>query len=202
MKRKKGIIVLAVAVCCAVCLAVGCSPKEPTPVQPSGGGSTEPAAFAWSPDTDCSVCHAKSEDSFADASCLAATHVSMKDNCTFCHTDTAKLAEIHANADSDTSFVKRLYFTVVEEKVCLGCHDAKDVLAAKTADSTVLTDRNGTVMNPHAVPSNDYHDTITCGDCHLMHSAGTAKDEALSFCYDCHHGQVFECGTCHEIRKK
>ena len=32
-------------------------------------------------------------------------------------------------------------------------------------------------------------------------SATTATQEALPFCYCCHHGQTFECGTCHEIKK-
>ena len=79
---------------------------------------------------------------------------------------------------------------------CTTCHNPDDVKAA-TEDSVVLTDENGTVVNPHDLPEGADHAKIDCLDCHTAHKAQEASETALNTCTGCHHTGVFECGTCH-----
>ena len=85
---------------------------------------------------------------------------------------------------------------------CTTCHNPDDVKAA-TEGSTVLTDINGTVVNPHERPDGEAHDEnpATCTDCHNNHSKDLSKD-AMKYCAQCHHRGIFQCGTCHEIRER
>ena len=77
-------------------------------------------------------------------------------------------------------------------------HGSQEDLAAKTEACAILTDANGTVVNPHALPENEDHTTIDCGSCHSMHSDDTIEDTAKKACKGCHHMDVYECNTCHE----
>lgn len=70
-------------------------------------------------------------------------------------------------------------------------------LAETTAQSTVLTDKHGTVCNPHALPQNSSHDTIACVSCHKVHDDVTLERRSELTCLNCHHDEVYECGTCH-----
>ena len=58
--------------------------------------------------------------------------------------------------------------TAVDDAVCASCHNAAD-LAAKTTESAVLTDSEGTVVNPHDLPENEDHAATKCTSCHKMH---------------------------------
>lgn len=75
----------------------------------------------------------------------------------------------------------------------------KTQLAAATASSEVLTDAEGTVVNPHDVPVNKSHDALVCIDCHKLHDAepDPAKTAGKK-CVSCHHDNVYECYTCHD----
>lgn len=71
-------------------------------------------------------------------------------------------------------------------------------LIEATADSTVLTDSNGTVVNPHDLPAVKDHDGIECATCHKIHDPEPdAPKVASKKCLTCHHDGVYECYTCH-----
>lgn len=71
-------------------------------------------------------------------------------------------------------------------------------LISATAACTVLTDENGTTVNPHDLPAVEDHASITCVTCHKGHSDDTIEESAVKACALCHHENVFECYTCHE----
>lgn len=80
---------------------------------------------------------------------------------------------------------------------CASCHDLDDIREA-TKDSAVLTDVNGTVVNPHDLPEVAEHAEVVCAGCHKTHEVteSTAKSAARA-CASCHHADVYECYTCH-----
>ena len=83
----------------------------------------------------------------------------------------------------------------IENELCFTCHGSYEALAEKTADGTVLTDKTGTVVNPHAIPANGEHnEEPACKNCHKMHGDSDPQE----YCRSCHHADVYECGTCHE----
>ena len=128
----------------------------------------------------------------------AAMHVQdFSFTCITCHEDNDKLAQGHNKLNSG-KVAKRLKKTSIESKICLACHNM-ETLAKATADVDVLTDSNGTIVNPHDLPVNDSHAGITCSSCHKAHQAGekALADTAYTTCISCHHEAVFECGTCH-----
>lgn len=188
--------------------------------RPSRSGATSSSAIQWSIDLDCSTCHATefallkpAEPAAADAAIpsksdiaepvgtghegYAAQHVAdFGLTCVSCHEDSDKLADAHKKLDSGKE-ATRLKKTSVSQELCLGCHNADD-LAKATADSTTLTDDNGTVINPHDIPEGSEHGTLVCTDCHKVHEQEKTLDQtAKTTCTSCHHAGVFECGTCH-----
>lgn len=80
---------------------------------------------------------------------------------------------------------------------CASCHSLDDIREA-TKDSAVLTDVNGTVVNPHDLPEVAEHAEVVCASCHKTHAVAesTAKNAARA-CASCHHADVYECYTCH-----
>ena len=88
--------------------------------------------------------------------------------------------------------------TAIDEQACLACHGSYEELAAKTADSAVLTDAKGTVVNPHARPAGEGHAGQTCADCHALHSGEPVQETAPEFCISCHHTNDYQCHTCHQ----
>lgn len=116
--------------------------------------------------------------------------------CASCHSD-AKLPDLHENATADSKMPKKLKKTDVSEELCLGCHGSSEELAGLTEGCTLLTDDNGTVVNPHALPDVPDHDPIECTDCHAVHNGKTVEETAPAKCLSCHHENVYECGTCH-----
>ena len=117
--------------------------------------------------------------------------------CSMCHTDADALAETHENAEDLTALPKRLS-KKIEDETCLTCHGSKEALAEATADSDVLTDTNGTTVNPHALPETASHESIKCVDCHRVHTDKDPAETANQKCMSCHHQNVYECYTCHE----
>ena len=90
--------------------------------------------------------------------------------------------------------IKRLE-SPIENELCFTCHGSYEALAEKTADGTVLTDKTGTVVNPHAIPANGEHnEEPACKNCHKMHGDSDPQE----YCRSCHHADVFECYTCHD----
>ena len=94
-----------------------------------------------------------------DAACLAATHAAEGTTCATCHTDESGLASAHENATPDEAKKRatKLRSTTIDEAACLSCHGSYEELAAKTADLALLTDSEGTTVNPHAMPENEDH---------------------------------------------
>lgn len=127
----------------------------------------------------------------------AAMHVADLDfDCATCHMDSDKLAKAHKRLNSGKA-ATTLKKTSVGSEICLTCHDTAS-LAEATQECTILTDSEGTTVNPHDLPEVDEHASIVCVDCHEAH----ATDESLAAssratCGSCHHAGVYECGTCH-----
>lgn len=178
----------------------GCAPQEPATASDAGAesASTEDAGeelVSWSPDADCTACHAKEASSTDASGCLAQAHVQLGYACVDCHADEQGLAAVHADGAAGTPAGK-LKATNVAESTCLSCHDSREAIAETTADVEIVDDK-GTGVNPHALPASTDHDALVCTDCHVSHEAKPALEEAEGICASCHHAGVFECGTCH-----
>ncbi|MEG2477158.1 hypothetical protein [Gordonibacter sp.] len=151
--------------------------------------------FAWSADSDCSMCHTKEESSQVDATCLLSQHVDT--TCVSCHIDEAALTASHDKATPEKAVRAVLRDTSVDEASCESCH-LRSEIAAATAGLAVLTDKNGLVSNPHALPESDDHASLSCSSCHQMHvSKANLDKKAQRVCASCHHAEVYECYTCH-----
>ncbi len=198
VKRETAVVVICLAAVSALLLG-SCAPRT------APAGDSEPdvldqdVAFVWSADSDCATCHENAAASFADAACQASCMPELSSQCMTCHTDESGLAESHAKVTLDSEKKRpTLKKTKIESSVCESCHD-KSALAEKTSGSTVLTDANGTVVNPHDIPVNEDHDNagIECSSCHKLHASDSPSEVAPAVCTNCHHHKVFECGTCH-----
>lgn len=180
----------------------GCAPQGSSDSPSAGAGESDAPVmqgdFTFSDDADCAVCHETESSSTTNASCPASNHAAQ--TCIDCHNDTGGLTAAHEGVAYGDKPAKRLKSTVVEEATCLAeaCHGSYEALAEKTASSTVLTDKNSVVVNPHALPENEDHDTIDCGSCHSMHASDDISETAQKACLGCHHMSIYECNTCHD----
>lgn len=186
----------------SICL-IGCSPKastEPlaTPSESEATTTVGIGDFEFSKDADCAVCHTPEGDSLNDSACTASSHTML--TCITCHSDTDALSSTHDGVTYGDKTAKRLKTTKVDETTCQSdsCHGSYDTLAAKTSSSTLLTDSNGTIVNPHDMPENADHETVTCSSCHDMHASDDIAETAQKACVSCHHMGIYECNTCHE----
>lgn len=160
--------------------------------------AVEKPAKVWESDLDCLGCHTVEASSLEDDACLASSHAAVA--CTTCHSDGEVLQERHDKPGK--RLPKRLKKTSVEPAVCLSCHGDKEgtaqPIAEATADSEVLTDKEGLTVNPHDLPANASHEKVACTDCHKMHDdEADVEKQAQLACLGCHHENVYECGTCH-----
>ena len=191
---------LAMVLVAAVLLG-GCAAQGPTPAGASNASGAASSAigadFVWSVDSDCGACHVAEAASAGQEGNSMAQHETVA--CTTCHTDSDKLEAQHEGVSAQDKMPKRLKKTAVERDACLSCHDQGD-LSARTQASDALTDEKGTAVNPHDLPEVDDHETIACADCHKMHGFQLPEESAPEVCTDCHHKNVYECGTCHEMR--
>ncbi len=172
------------------------------PASTPTGGSADAAANVgdtFSMDADCAACHAGSAERMADEGFTGELHKDL--TCITCHSDEAQLTEAHAEHYSakQASRVVTLVNTTVDPNICFTCHGDQETIAQATADVTDLTDKNGTTINPHELPAVDEHGAITCGSCHKMHDDKTAVEASQNTCLNCHHDNVYECGTCHAV---
>lgn len=205
MKRRTilqtGIVVTMTVAFAIVALGIGgCAPKT---LAGTGSDASEGESasgellFAWSPESDCAACHGDVVSSFDDVGGQASGHVALKDDCASCHNDMEGLEKGHAKVQmGDEKTRQGLRRSAVSEEACVSCHDKAD-LADRTADSSALSDKNGTTVNPHDIPATDGHAELNCSSCHKLHGSDEPSVTALGVCMNCHHSEVFECGTCH-----
>lgn len=152
--------------------------------------------FTFSEDADCAACHTTEGDSMADDAMPASNHEALK--CTTCHSDDKSLEKVHDGVAYGDKTPKRLKKTSVDTESCGTCHGSLEELAEQTSKSAALTDKNGTVVNPHALPENEDHESVDCASCHSMHKDKAVEDTAKKACKGCHHTDVYECNTCHD----
>lgn len=148
----------------------------------------------WSIDVDCALCHAVETLSCDDDELLMSKHAALE--CLDCHSDEAGLEGVHAKIKAKTRAPKRLKKTSVDDQICLTCHGPVEELVEATEESTVLTDKNGTTVNPHeaaALTPAHEEDGMGCESCHSMH----IERDVQTYCGTCHHMEVYECFTCH-----
>lgn len=192
--RKRSLQIIAVAAAALVlCVGVfGCEPKI-VPNGPTSDSDDGTGEIAWSISVDCTVCHAK------QGAFHVAGHANAAVVCTDCHKDMTALARVHDGKTASSPMPSRLKMTKMTNEACLSCHGPLDTLAAATASLTVCTDSEGKTVNPHtAVDLTESHrESLRCNDCHSEHEDIDANEVAKTVCVDCHHQDVFTCGTCH-----
>ena len=201
-KEKVVLIVVAVAVTVGCFVVLGLHTSLAAADQ-KDGAAQEPAQVSqavldWAEGLECAGCHGDQDASATSDKAAFGAHVAFGLECVACHTDEA-LPKIHEGVDASSKLPSRAKKTSVDsELACLTCHD-QEALAEATADSTVLTDKDGLVVNPHKLPATESHEEeVGCGSCHKMHSDKPVKRTAMATCNSCHHANVFACGTCHE----
>lgn len=160
------------------------------------GAETTTASFTFTEDADCSSCHTTESESYEDSDCTASYHSDV--TCITCHSDIDGLTEAHEDVEYGDKTATRLKSTEIDTSACISCHGDLETLAELTEDCTILTDDEGTVVNPHDLPDVEYHETVDCGDCHEMHSTDDISETSTSTCLSCHHSGVYECYTCHD----
>jgi hypothetical protein len=157
--------------------------------------ATQPVGITYSADTDCTACHTPETESYEATAFLASQHKGS--DCLSCHDDLATLTGVHDSVHVGDKTASRLKKTSVSDELCLSCHPGDDRITA-TAGLTVLTDKEGTVVNPHDLADNKDHQGIACADCHKMHKEEPIATTAKGVCIGCHHQDVFTCYTCHD----
>jgi cytochrome c nitrite reductase small subunit len=153
----------------------------------------EPSTIAWSPDTDCALCHLVPQvESLEDSNLLAYAHAQEGLECLDCHSDLEALGQAHEGAVPGAP-VTRL---AVKMDFCFDCHvpnehTSYEEVIELTADY-IIRDQNINPHDPH--PSSEEVGQLQCSNCHGMH-----KESALTNgCYSCHHSGTLEsCIECH-----
>jgi hypothetical protein len=194
-------IALTFLLCCFI-LLVACAPQQATTDHSAPAAPDESSTITlpvWTEESDCATCHDAEVQSGADAAATFSLHAGDSAvTCMTCHADEdgvlARAHEDYGTAEPPT----KLKRAKVQSAACLSCHDQNEI-RDKTVGSAVLTDNDGTIVNPHELPANDEHTrNITCVSCHEMHATDPVEEVAPITCRNCHHMDVYECGTCHE----
>lgn len=190
--------VIAALACIATAALVlnACAPHTaPDGLMPTNNKGKDAAAeIAWSPDADCSSCHAEQTDAAGTSN---ETHSSLGVGCTSCH-NKQDLKSVHEEHGDSGRTATKLRYTAVGNNGCLaaGCHDSVDALTAATSNVQIADDF-GTSKNPHEMLGQKGHEDLACTDCHSLHKKEDTMAQATQTCFGCHHARKFECGTCH-----
>lgn len=154
--------------------------------------------FRITPEIQCSGCHEKEFDSALAEDCLYGVEEHADAECIDCHLIDGPLKKAHSKYSPGSTMRGELKRTNVANMSCLeSCHEDDD-LVDLTSMNTVLTDKKGTMVNPHSVSSiGTGHAEVTCSSCHSMHANNNTEEAAQALCLSCHHEDVYECGTCH-----
>lgn len=215
-RRLVVLVVLGVvlALTAAMWLLAGCAPQaaseapaaseEQKGESDSGASALDGQPVNWTMESDCKTCHTSEAESETDTACpQGVAHEAEGITCVQCHTEEEVLSTEHADVKFGDKAATKATVVTVDPATCESCHGTLTDMAAKTVDSTALTDDNGTTVNPHERPAGEKHNEnpATCTDCHNNHSKDLQKD-AQKYCAQCHHRGVYECGTCHELRDR
>ena len=120
------------------------------------------AAWHWTQDADCVLCHESQAD--RQHSDLFGMHADEGLDCMVCHVDEEALESAHEEASS----LHGLNKASGDSRPCGECHDHA-AIAEATATCTLLTDKQGRTVNPHELPDSESHQ-ISCIDCHSVHT--------------------------------
>lgn len=177
-----------------------CAPHQSTEGSANRDADSTQSSFIWSYDSKCEQCHQRETASMETPPCLANLHAEQGNTCATCHTDARGLSKAHEGATPDKAETRatKLRSTSIDENVCFSCHGDYEELAIRTSDSTLLTDSEGTTVNPHALPENEEHASSDCSSCHAMHTEDSVEKSAREHCESCHHAGVYACHTCHD----
>lgn len=192
-QRVKLILIVSIIAVTMAFACFACSPSSKNSSSPKEQASSS-EGVPWSIDQDCVACH----DSYSASGTLGEMHLALGSNCSSCHSG-QDLVAIHETNASKGGTPTRLKFTEVSKEACTACHTAED-LSQRTADSTILTDSEGRVVNPHQIPDTETHQEIACTNCHQIHTTTAAVEStARETCLGCHHMNVFaNCDSCHD----
>ncbi|MDR2586738.1 MAG: cytochrome c3 family protein, partial [Coriobacteriales bacterium] len=187
-KRFKLVLwLVAVGAVLASLIIAGCAPRQTNEDSPQDETDSL-IVVEWSMDSDCATCHT-AESTAQDPTAPALYHEEQEGvACVTCHTaDESELATVHEGVVATGTMPTRLKKTKVTDEACLSCHDTAELVTVTQA-STVLTDDEGLVVNPHDLPENSSHVNLTCTNCHKQHQpkAEIAKN-AMATCTNCHH---------------
>lgn len=204
---KRATLRMAALTACTVVLAMGlaaCTPQNASDAKDSSQVDAPASAIDWSPDSDCSTCHADQDSRGSQpAQALGSQHEQRGVACSTCHLE-ADMQTVHAEHGDSGRTPTKLRYSNVNPTSCLAsaCHVSQENLAERTADLMAVADSNGLTANPHDLPASPEegagHDTLDCFSCHKAHEEVDVVETTLQTCFGCHHQQVFECGTCHE----
>jgi len=153
----------------------------------------QPSTIAWSPETDCALCHLDpQEESLGDPNLLVSVHAQEGLDCADCHNDLEALAEAHVGAVPGAG-VPNLS---VRMEFCFDCHvDNEHTSYEQVIERTmgyVIDDQNINPHDPH--PASQVVRQLQCSGCHEMHEESRLTD----YCYGCHHSGTLEsCLVCH-----
>lgn len=150
---------------------------------------------AWSPDTDCALCHMVPHvESLEDTNLLAYAHAQEGLACLDCHNDLEPLEQVHEGAHPWEPIKARRF----EMQFCFDCHMANEhtsyeQVIGRTEDY-IIEDQEINPHDPHA--SVERIEPIRCALCHQMHKESPLVDGCYSSCH--HSGTLQSCSTCHE----
>lgn len=195
--RKMRLAALCVACVGVLAVCAACAPQTaPSGEGKAGADAGDAVSVEWSMESDCVMCHTDQQASMENTAQAASNHAAV--TCVTCHNDESAMEKSHDGKTADSKMPKKLKRSKIDAAACASCHSAEDLKAA-TADVAVLTDQNGTTVNPHDVPANSGHEgQVDCASCHTMHGEADVQAAAQEKCSSCHHKDVYECGTCHE----
>lgn len=197
VRRCVGILLFS----CIALSAIACAPQtaQEPPASSDSSDKATAIAFTWSEESACETCHDSVTQSFDDDASVASLHTSLKSDCFSCHSDKEGLQKAHAKVTLESKKKSlSLKKTSVTPDACTTCHEL-GALSATTESSTILTDSNGLTVNPHSLPVSSEHDALSCSSCHPLHQSKGPDSIAPGVCKNCHHADVYECGTCHEV---
>lgn len=193
VSMKNGITFVFLMVILAAFPLAACSPRVVT--TETATPTIPVVSIDWSPDINCKNCHTVEAASFSEEM-VASVHTVQA--CVSCHNDVNVLSEVHVGVTTaDNPPAKLSTAAKISDELCDSCHDLESRSQA-TLGSTILTDNNGTIVNPHLLPESHQGQKVSCIDCHVMHKTNDIAKSAQNTCISCHHENVYQCGTCHE----